>query len=166
MPVSVPYLSKEERQNLHEYRYSRFSDNPYCMDLLLDFIEENFRILPVESPGETICFLPRFVAIGGTALEDTSVWVSLHGREHEFDLPTVPGMYPAWRKYHVQNRGSDIGRAKNLILQACRNYIRDKGNPEWDDMVREAEESWLRERRRERARAAKREFLRDFMRDF
>ena len=50
---SVPYISRDERPDLHAFRYSQYSDNPHCMNLLLDFIETEFGLLPVESPGES-----------------------------------------------------------------------------------------------------------------
>jgi hypothetical protein len=79
--------------------------------------------LPVESPGESITFIPPFVALVGTALWDTSIWVSLFGEEHEFDgHDTVIGKFPHWRRFHVQNRSEDIVRAKQLIQRACENY--------------------------------------------
>ena len=46
------------------------------MNLLLDFIETEFGLLPVESPGWSITFLPPLAAVVGTALWDTSIWVS------------------------------------------------------------------------------------------
>ena len=161
MPATVPYVERDERPGLHAFQYSCYSDNPYCMNLLLDSIETNFGLLPVESPGWSITFIPPFVALVGTALWDTSIWVSLFGEEHEFDgHDTVIGMFPHWRKFHVQNRSEDIVRAKQLIQQACENYKRSQGYPNWDDMVREAEERWLENRERELREARRQQFLR------
>lgn len=132
------------------------------MNLLLDFIEMKFGLLPVESPGESITILPPFVALVGTALWDTSIWVSLYGEGHDFDgNDTVIGKFPSWRRFHVQNRDSDIVRAKNLIQQACENYKRSQGCPHWDDMVRGAEERWLDNRAQEVRRARRQQLLRD-----
>ena len=154
MPISVPYVQRDEREGLHAFRYSRHSDNPHCMSLLLDFIEEEFGLVPVESPGESITFLPPFVAIVGAALWDTSIWVSLYGQEHEFTAnDTVRGQFPDWRKFHVQNRAEDTARAKELIKQACANYKRSQGNGDWDELVRSAEERWLEKRAQELRRA-------------
>jgi hypothetical protein len=79
MPLSVSYIERDERPALHAFQYSRHSDNPHCMNLLLDFVEIEFELLPVESPGESITFIPPFVALVGAALWDTSIWVSLYG---------------------------------------------------------------------------------------
>ena len=134
------------------------------MNLLLDFIEMEFGLFPVESPGESITFLPPFVAIVGTALWDTSVWVSLYGDEHEFDgNDTIIGQFKNWRKFQVRNRGEDIARAKKLIQQAGENYKRNKGYPNWDDMVRDAEDRWLDARRRELSRAEYQKAIREFL---
>src|SRR5438552_18057457 len=98
-PATVPYVERDERPGLHAFRYSRHSDNPHCMNLLLDFIETEFGLLPVESPGESIVFLPSFVALVGTSLCDTSVWVSLYGQANQFDgNDTENGKYPDWRR--------------------------------------------------------------------
>lgn len=162
MSKSVPYISREERPALHAFRYSRHSDNPHCMNLLLDFIEAEFGLLPVESPGESITFLPSFVAIVGVALRDTSIWVSLFGSAHEFDgNDTVDGKFPTWRSFHVQNRGPDVVRAKSLIKQACENYKRSQGYLELHEMVHAAEERWLERRERELKRAKWEALLRD-----
>ena len=132
------------------------------MNLLLDFIETKFGLQPVESPGESITFLPSFVAIVGVALWDTSIWVSLYGEEHQFDgNDTVAGQFPTWRKFHVQNRHPDITRAKYLIQQACENYTRSQRNPNWDDMVRDAEERWLENRNAELRRARRQQLWDD-----
>jgi hypothetical protein len=132
------------------------------MNLLLDFIDTEFGLLPVESPGESIIILPPFVALVGTALWDTSVWVSLYGEEHDFDgNDTVIGKFPNWRRFHVQNRSEDIVRAKSLIQQAYDNYKRSQGYPNWDDMVRDAEERWLENRARERREAKRQQILRN-----
>ncbi len=153
MLISIPYISRDERKHLKKYEYSCRGDNPYCMDLLLDFIHAKFRMLPVESLGWSITFLPPFVALVGTAIWDTSIWVSLYGQEADFDgRDTVPGKFRGWRKFHVQNRGSDIARATQLISQACENYRRDKGFPEWNELVHNAEKEWIRARRREDVR--------------
>ena len=162
MSKSVPYIQRDERPALHAFRYSQHSDNPHCMNLLLDFIELEFGLLPVESPGESITFLPPFVAVVGTALWDTSVWVSLYGEEHEFDgNDTATGKFPGWRRFQVQNRGKDIARAKTLIQKACENYTRNQRNPDWDEMVRDAEERWLEARRRELSRANYKKAIRE-----
>ena len=154
MPITVPYIQHDERSALHKFQYALHGDNPYCMNLLLDFIEAEFGLLPVESPGWSITFLPPFVAIVGTALWDTSIWVSLYGKEHQFDgNDTVIGRYPNWRNFHVQNRDQDIARAKKLIEQACENYKHDHPNPNWNEMVRDAEERWLKKRRQEQRNA-------------
>jgi hypothetical protein len=132
------------------------------MNLLLDFIETEFGLLPVESPGESIIILPSFVALVGVALWDTSVWVSLYGEQNDFDgNDTVIGQFPNWRKFHVQNRDNDIMRAKNLIQQACENYRRSQGYRHWDDMVRDAEERWLDNREQEKTSARRQQLLRD-----
>jgi hypothetical protein len=162
MFTSVPYVSSDERPGLHAFRYSRHSDNPYCMNLLLDFIEAEFELQPVESPGESITFIPPFVAIIGTALWDTSIWVSLYGEEHDFDgNDTVAGQFQSWRKFHVQNRSEDIARAKTLIRRACDNYTRSQEHIEWFDMVRAAEERWFENRNRELTWAKVQQLLRD-----
>ena len=161
-PATVPYVERDERPGLHAFQYSRYSDNPHCMNLLLDFIETEFGLLPVESPGESIVFIPPFVAIVGTALWDTSIWVSLYGEEQDFDgNDTVAGQFPSWRKFQVQNRDEDIARAKTLIRKACENYKRTQGNRNWNDMLREAEERWLENRRQELVRARREQILRD-----
>lgn len=161
MFTSVPYVPRDERPGLHAFRYSRYSDNPYCMNLLLDFIEAEFGVQPVESPGESITFIPPFVAVVGTALWDTSIWVSLYGEEHDFDgNDTVPGQFPSWRKFHVQNRSDDIARAKTLIRKACDNYKRSQEYADWADMVQAAEERWLENRNQELIRAKVQELLR------
>ena len=132
------------------------------MNLLLDFIETEFGLLPVESPGESIVFLPSFVAIVGTSLWDTSVWVSLYGQANQFDgNDTETGKFQDWRRFHVQNRSSDIARAKTLIQQACENYKRNQGHPNWDELVRNAEERWLERRRQELMQARTQQLLRD-----
>lgn len=121
-------------------------------------------MLPVESPGESITFIPPFVAIVGTALWDTSVWVSLYGQERDFEGDdTSNGKIPNWRRFQVQNRGEDIARAQCLIQQACRNYTRDQRTSNWDDMVRAAEQRWLNKRKRELQRAAEDKWLREFL---
>lgn len=126
------------------------------MNLLLDFIEMEFGLLPVESPGETITFLPPFVALVGTALWDTSIWVSLYGDEYEFDgKDTEKGKFRHWRRFHVQNRDKDIVRAKELILKACENYKRSQGNIEWEYLIIASEQRWL-ERRSQEIRDAER----------
>ncbi len=159
MPISVPYIQPDERLGLHAFRYSQHSDNPHCMNLLLDFIEAEFGLLPVESPGESITFLPPFVALVGTALWETSIWVSLYGREQDFTgNDTVCGQFQDWRKFHVQNRSCDIARAKELIRQACSNYKQNQGNEDWENLVRSAEERWL-ERRAQKLRNARRKQL-------
>jgi hypothetical protein len=123
------------------------------MNLLLDFIEVEFGLRPVESPGESIVFLPQFVAIVGVALERTSIWISLYGAAHQFDgNDTVAGQYPTWRKFHVQNRRPDIARAKTLILRACENYKRDQPVSDWDEMIRFAEQRWIDNRNAEERR--------------
>lgn len=162
MSKSVPYVHRDERTALHAFRYSRHSDNPHCMNLLLDFIEMEFGLQPVESPGESITFLPAFVAIVGTALWDTSIWVSLYGKERDFGgLSTVVGQYRNWRKFQVQNRDADIEQAKKLIRCACENYKRDHTGLEWLDLVVTAEERWLDNRERELRKAQYRAILRD-----
>ena len=133
------------------------------MNILLDFIEMKFRLLPVESPGESITFLPPFVALVGTAVWRTSIWVSVFGDKNDFDgNDTVIGQFQHWRKFHVENRGTDISRAKKLIEQAWENYRRHQGNASWEDMVRNAEQRWLRRREQELKRAAWQAFVRDF----
>jgi hypothetical protein len=134
------------------------------MNLLLDFIETEFGLLPVESPGESTTFLPPFVAFVGSAVWETSIWVSLYGQEREFDGDdTVPGKIPNWRRFHVQNRREDIARAQILMRQACENYKRNQGNPNWDDMVRAAEERWLENRNRELREALYQKAVRDLL---
>jgi hypothetical protein len=134
------------------------------MNLLLDFIEKEFGILPVESPGESITFLPPFVAIVGTSLWDTSIWVSLLGEQYEFTgNHTVRGRFKNWRKFHVQNRDEDIEIAKKLIRQACANYKRNQGNINWDQMVLAAEERWLDSRIMELNRARIGQMIRDLL---
>src|SRR4051812_13982067 len=108
MSISVPYIPRDERPGLYAFRYSQESDNPRCMNLLLDFIETEFGLLPVESPGWSIVILPQFVAIVGTAIWETSIWVSLYGKKHQFDgSDTSPGKYPSWRNFQVQNATGD-----------------------------------------------------------
>jgi hypothetical protein len=131
------------------------------MRLLLNFIKNEFELLPVESPGESICFLPQFVTIlARPALWDTSVWVSLYGQEHDFTgNDTTRGKFPDWRKFHVQNRSEDIIRAKELIKQAYANYIRNQGNGNWNQLIHSAEERWLEDREQERRRARRSQLL-------
>lgn len=94
-----PYIQGDERTAMHAFRYAQHSDNPHCMNLLLDFIETEFGLLPVESPGWSITFLPPLAAVVGTALWDTSIWVSPYSEEHEFDGDdTVVGQFQHWRK--------------------------------------------------------------------
>jgi hypothetical protein len=144
---SVPYVPREERSGLHAYRYSQFSDNPHCMNLLLDFIEEEFGLLPVESDGESLVFMPPFVALVGVALRDTSIWVSLYGSENDFDgKDLTAGKYAGWRSFHVQCRDPDVLRAKELIRRACENYRRQHPGQTWDEMVGNAEKRWLHKR--------------------
>jgi hypothetical protein len=166
MPTTIPYIDRNERDALHAFRYAQHSDNPYCMGLLIDFIEMEFGLLPVQSPGESVTFLPPFVAFVGAALWDTSIWVSLFGQQYQFDgKDTVLGQNPNWRKFNVRNRSEDITRAKNLIQQACENYKRSQAHLGWDEIVQAAEQRWLDNRNRELQQAAYQKRLRQLLDD-
>src|SRR4051794_13524128 len=58
----------------------------------------------------------------------------------------VPNPGASVLQAHVQNRDTDIAKAKVLIQRACENYKRDHAGQSWDVLVRSAEKRWLDKR--------------------
>ena len=160
--MTIQHIGPDQRQDTPIFKRSRHSGNPHCMNLILDFVQAEFGLLPVESPGWSLEFLPPFAVILSAAVWDTSVWVSLHGKAHQFDgRDTVPGKNPNWRKFNVRNRSEDITRIKRLLRQAHANYRRDQSHLGWDEIIHVTEARWIENRQRELREAKRQQILWD-----